>query len=311
MPQLPDQYRQLLTELRLHITEEYAAGSWISSAPETFEYFKQHAQQKVRQAQNKVQETHTKPTAINATPPSHKLEAKSISRVPPPTQAPISTSQREHQAASDSDHTTTSPTKPAPPPASVDLVESGLEKVAKVQKSSVFKKEPPPPLVEGDYADIQQFLAKKFPHIALHSTPPKDDLAKAFINQWNAPLTYPRVLILTFNENAKEKLFLSNLKHALDTEFGCTTMYSGHKAERQNSWNALLANQQLMLIIAHKGKMEALDGLMKYYREDPQPMLGKVRIYPLCDISLYIQEPTLKADLWQALSTFLHKRTLK
>lgn len=304
---LQDQYRQLLAELKLHITEEYAAGSWIRSAPETFEHFKQYALQKA----SKSPDIHKKPTTVKveAMPalPLNKLEVKPTLLVPPATKMLTSSLQLEDKVATPSKHNTANSIQRAAAQLPVMAPASGIEKIAKEQRSLTFQRELPQPFIEEDYADITQFFVKRFPQIILHSAPPKDSAAKEFINQWRIPLSHPKVLILTFNENAKEKLFLSNLRYALDTEFGGIALYSADKIERQTGWKELLASQQLSLIIAHKGKMEALGGLMAHYTEDPQPMLGKVRIYPLCDISLYIQEPLLKADLWKALANFLHR----
>lgn len=304
---LLQQYGELIAALKQHIKEEHACGSWIGSGQDTFEYFKQHA---IVQSTKARAHALAAPSAAKRAVPANALardssappSARPKEQICAPVEAPKTVAAPISPGISPEENHSISAAEPPSPPPELSKANKNAPSQAKNQaKKKTFERELPSPPIESDLSDIKQFFAKTFPHIQLQENPPPDEAAKAYSSRWKLPANDTKVLILSFGANPKEKLFLSNLTHAIDVEMGKAALFSAEKGELQGCWKELLQYKNLTLVIAHKGKMETLPGLMALYREEPSPMLDKIPFYPLCDSSLYIQEPALKIELWKAL----------
>lgn len=112
------------------------------------------------------------------------------------------------------------------------------------------------------------------------------------------------IFILSFNETAREKVFLSNLATAISRMLLPATVLSISKLGLEKSAERLLKEKGLKGVIANHCNLQNIPELMKHYREEPSSgkhYLGNTRLLLLSDISLYMREPHLKSSLWHTL----------
>ena len=214
--------------------------------------------------------------------------------------------------------------RPAAKPKKVSTPSASLEKkeLEPIQKRSKSIELEPMGSLEGvDLKDIRKFFEETLPSQVVLDDIPSDEEAKKIQKPLNKIIHISEVIVLSFNEVVKHRIFLENLAIAVDSSLthakGRSTSDSGKPRaslisavdlEQEIGWKGVLESKGLRLIIASHQGIYAFPELMEHYREVAKRgelYLGNVRLCLLSDLSLYFKEPKLKIDLWQALREML------
>ena len=166
----------------------------------------------------------------------------------------------------------------------------------------LFEPEPMETAPPTDFTALFSTMKKIAPQHTIHETPPSDTKAQ------QRTTTQPEVVLLAFNEEAATRAFLSNLTVAVRLQLAPAVLYSAPRIEVENSWNALFNQRQLRLIICSDYNMYTFPLLMQHYRRSStgkQHYMGGVPTLLLSDINLYLQQPTLKGALWEAIKAMV------
>jgi hypothetical protein len=100
-------------------------------------------------------------------------------------------------------------------------------------------------------------------------------------------------------------MFLKEISKTLAVYFGSCKLVEAFKIEQENQWAHFLASEQLKWIIVCDHTLWQLTHLMQFYKEISAQQiktLGKIPLFLLPDLSLYLKDPLLKKSLWKALS---------
>jgi|GEM_PF-5705516 len=297
-----DEYIALIAEAKQVLIEEYTSGTWVPTDLDTLSYFRDIAlratKQKVTIPQPQVQKVSSQPAAI----------AKSVDA--PTTKQPEAAYQFKPSYKTDlqgQNSKVKSLSEPSPPETpSAPLSTRAAKEKPPLHQRQPFQLELLATPSDDDFSDFKQFMAKSFPQVSIHVNPPVDDTAKEFLQQWNQSLDTAAVLLLVYDESNSDTEFLSSLQLAIDITLGIkTALYQAYRSELLGNWSDIVKNPNLRLILTHKGKMELLPQFLSLYKDDPRPHVGRVPVLPLCDISLYMQEPHLKMKLWHEITALL------
>lgn len=281
-----EKHKRLLHSLRAYILQEYPKDKWITTDKNTYDYFAKQALKTTPKA--KISSTTPAPVARTAPParptlpviPTPKAEQN---QKPEPVQVPVIQSIPEPT-------TPTPPTPAEPLPRPKTLLEQ-----KQIQPDTL------PPIIPTDFTEMLAFFKEKLPSIPLSDSIPDDSEAKALTLRWKAPAT--QVILISFSNLPKEQQFLANVTQAIDQRLASAKIVSAVKVEEEKGWGELLNGNTLRLVISSNNSLHTLPELMKYYREDStgKHTLGRVPLFLLADLSLYIDQPALKASLWKAL----------
>lgn len=286
MSSVKERYNELVSLTKLFLIQEYTPREFISSSPESLGYFRKVAA--AARANKPTAPTPQQPLPQSATAP----KAPEVKKVQPspttPSQPPV----------------TATPPLPAAArvePAPAKEVPSSKE----VPKEDIFfvldpMKEPSP----SDFKEVTQLIAQHLPGYPVLSSIPDDRTAKEVSSAWKRTAAIPQVLILSFNETDKHQIFLHNIAKAISISIAPASVMSAYKLEEGKQWEKVLQSKDLRFIIACDGKLSALPGLMKHFKENAKQgnhTLGNVPLLLLSDLSFYMKEPKLKAVLWQAI----------
>lgn len=284
-------YLDLISGLRDYIGQEHPKGSWITTDAATYAYFVESAS-KLNPKAKQPPPIETKPIP-QALPPTNKNQSHAIVNPPPITKVMQNVRAPESLPAQTAARAATS----TPPK------ESTPKEPAKSQSfSKTFMRELPSAPDPPDFIELRTFFKNQLPHVELTDTILDDSAAIALTSRWKAPLS-SEIIILSFSELAKEQTFISNLAFALNQCLGSTQVLSAKKIEDDQGWNKLLKAEKLRLVIASNYNLHTLPELVKYFHEDAtgKHKLGTKKLYLLSDISLYMQQPSLKSSLWKTL----------
>ncbi|MBA3603399.1 MAG: hypothetical protein H0W50_07115 [Parachlamydiaceae bacterium] len=295
------QYADLIRAFQLYISQQGLKGKWMSTDRQNYEYFLQLASAKTLpkpQSTLPVQQKNTTTTArtpiVPTSVPLHSLT--------PPVQAPLP--QEIAQQAPVTKLIKTSTPAKASAEESIKKPELAIE-VKSSPKDVLHQKqialEIAPPSTPTDFTEMRTFFKEKLPNVVLTETIADDNEAKALALRWKAPPA--EIVILSFSDHAPEKAFLTNLSFTLNQCFGSAKLISAAKIEEEKGWDQLLKTKNLRLVIASHNSLHALPELMKFYHEEAtgKHKLGRTQLFLLSDLSLYMQQPSLKASLWRAL----------
>lgn len=147
-------------------------------------------------------------------------------------------------------------------------------------------------------------FSKIAPEIALLKEIPDDAIAKKIALRWKTKNQTAPLTLLTFSEPEPHQKFLENMTKALDVCFGSARLVQAETIEKEKQWEAFLGAEGLKLIIVCDYTLWQLNGLMQFYKEIPNQAsrtLGKIPLFLLPDLSLYLKDPLLKRSLWKAL----------
>ena len=171
----------------------------------------------------------------------------------------------------------------------------------------------PEPLVKpsqkASYLDgLHSIVAKAAPQIALRETIPDDSMAKKVGSLWQEHLQDVHVAILSFGAQGRELAFLQNVAAAVTSLLAPAQVIDGFKMEGEQKWDLFFEKTPLKLVLAPplvswKGKM-----LARHFRENPTTQaatLGPASALLLRPLREYLQNPSLKRDLWKTLVSHL------
>jgi hypothetical protein len=291
--EITQKYTALVASLRDYIHQEHSKGSWITTNSENYNYFIQLATKK-------------KPTipSIQAKPPiplpKSAVKTPEVPLAPPPVSVGLPASPATPLTL-ESINTTSSSTDPQPKTLFPAPPTEPTTPTKSATNQKHFVRENIPPAQEIDFSDLRSFIHEKFPSVKLEDRIPDDSKAKAIAQNWKAPAA--EILILSFSDFPRENALLSNLEIAIKQTLASAKVISANKIELEKGWERLLKAENLRLVIANNNGLQALPELMKYYREDAagRHTLGNASLHLLPDLSLYMQQPMLKATLWKTL----------
>lgn len=170
-------------------------------------------------------------------------------------------------------------------------------------KKSSFRLHPLPSPEEDDIEAIRLQLSKSIPEIKFHTSIPSDDKAKQISEAWKYKNIIEPIVLLSYKENEKLLKFLFQLRRSLSAYFLPAKIISATILEKENQWEQFLSSKNLRLILLSDVALWQLPRLKAHFRQDPQKQsfLQNTPLILLPDLSLYLQEPLLKASLWSGL----------
>lgn len=308
----------ILSLTRSFLSMEYKGGELLVADSSTYDFFKrwqpkagrkQTADKPIAEQQKEIYLPPKDPQKTSEPAPRSDETVKNQSWVAGGHQSP--TVERSQLVERPSEEMPTPYQKPVPPsiPAIPTETEPREEPAAIKERHFTLKLEPLTEVKEPDLSLIRMEMTKLFPD-RKQLDPLDDALAKRMSQQWKQPAASPEVVILSFQENEEQQLFLQNVKAAINQRLAPCAIYSSLAIETRQAWDKLFLMKELRLIIATDYALYTLPGLMSHYRESPEKVqryLGGIPLLVLADISLYLKQPQLKAALWQALCKMLPK----
>lgn len=164
------------------------------------------------------------------------------------------------------------------------------------------------PLVPGNksiWIEMSSFLQREFPGLKIVEEIPDDSIARNVRTFWKDAMSAADVVLLSFQEPSNQTELLNEIANAITILHKPAKVLPALKIEQEKGWGKLLSSSNLKLFIASDYAIYGLPELMKHYRESSKTaehFLGKVPLFLLADLSLYLREPLLKPSLWKALS---------
>jgi hypothetical protein len=215
------------------------------------------------------------------------------------------------------------PQKSAPPPlrpieekkiAPIPPAPEPVKPLLPVKLPLLLKEEPPPHREEdlqkySNFSDLKEIFSKIAPGFSILSQIPSDAIAKKLSTRWKTKNQTAPITLLSFQEPPQQRALLEQIAKALDVYFGPVRLVNAESIEKEKQWEAFLSVSELKLVIACDYTLWQLSGLMQTYKENPTQgtrCLGKVPLFLLPDLSLYLKDPLLKRSLWKALNQAVH-----
>lgn len=161
-----------------------------------------------------------------------------------------------------------------------------------------------PETAPPDFHSLRALFAKIAPGFPLLDEIPSDEIAKKIATRWKTKNQTAPISILSYQEPPAQKALLEQLAKAIDVVFGPARLVQAESIEKDKQWEAFLSVPDLKWVIACDYSLWQLGGLMHFYKENPAQgtrELGKVPLFLLPDLSLYLKDPLLKRSLWKAL----------
>lgn len=189
------------------------------------------------------------------------------------------------------------PEKAPPPPPKAP------EQVVEAQK--LPSKQPPlPKKAPADFSHLRNVLSKAAPELTIVDEIPSDAVAIKIAERWRTKNQSAPISILTYQEQTEQRALLEQISRAIDVYFGPAKIVDAAKIESDKQWGAFLSVKNLKMIVVCDYTLWQLGHLMEHYKEVPANktrVLGKVPLFLLPDLSLYLKDPLLKRSLWNAL----------
>lgn len=192
------------------------------------------------------------------------------------------------------------PPKPAPAPEIPEAAKAPPPEPAK----QTFVPASMPESAPADFQSLRALFAKIAPGFPLINEIPCDEIAKKIAARWKTKNQTAPISILSYQEPPAQKALLEQLAKAIDVVFGPARLVQAESIEKDKQWEAFLSVPDLKWVIACDYSLWQLGGLMHFYKENPAQAtreLGKVPLFLLPDLSLYLKDPLLKRSLWKAL----------
>lgn len=314
-------YLDLLTTLRSFIQQEYPPKTWISTDLETYRYFLEIASKLNPKSTDSPKTTNSAPhpkkievvaenvTITEGSPLRNQSPASShdLKKVVQPPRSPLQENVSVQQIAvrppfiENSAVPLNTPSQ-NPPLHPFKTPSATPEKT--VLPSKKFIRENASLSTPSDFSEIRAFFGKHLPDFALSDSIADDSHAKERAAGWNRPPA--EILILSFNEASKEQAFIHHLACAMNLQLASTQILPAGKIENEIGWEKVLKTGKLRLVVASNYNLHTLPGLLKHFHEDAngRHTLGNTSLFLLSDLSLYMQQPSLKASLWKSLCQF-------
>lgn len=147
-------------------------------------------------------------------------------------------------------------------------------------------------------------VSKISPETAILPNIPNDAIAKKIASRWKTKNQIAPITLLMSSEPETHQKLLKEISKALDIYFGPAKIVQADSIEKEKQWETFLSSKELKLIIICDYTLWQLNGLMQFYKEVPAQgtrLLGKIPLFLLPDLSLYLKDPLLKRSLWKAL----------
>lgn len=171
-------------------------------------------------------------------------------------------------------------------------------KPVKAPQKSLPKKAP------SDFVGLRNIISTVAPELNLIDEIPSDEIALKISERWKTKNQSAPISILTYQEQPEQRAFLEQITQAINVYFGPAKIVHAEKIENDKQWGAFLSVDDLKMIVVCDYTLWQLSHLLEHYKEVPQTrtrVLGKVPLFLLPDLSLYLKDPGLKRSLWNAL----------
>ncbi len=196
------------------------------------------------------------------------------------------------------------PPKPAPEIQRVQPEPAKAPPPEPVKEKSAFVPAALPETPPPDFNSLRALFAKIAPGFPLLDEIPCDEIAKKIATRWKTKNQTAPISILSYQEPPAQRALLEQIAKAIDVSFGPARLVQAESIEKDKQWEAFLSVPDLKWVIACDYSLWQLGGLMHFYKENPAQAtreLGKVPLFLLPDLSLYLKAPLLKRSLWKAL----------
>ena len=190
--------------------------------------------------------------------------------------------------------------KPPPPLPQVPTLEKKGEEV----KEKALLPPSLPPKAPSDFSTVRRILSVVSPELSILDEIPNDEIAVKISERWKTKNQSAPISILLYQEPPEQKALLEQITTAIDIHFGPAKIVHAEKIEKDKQWGAFLSVADLKMVIVCDYTLWQLNQLMEFYKEVPanrSRVLGKVPLFLLPDLSLYLKDPQLKRSLWNAL----------
>ncbi len=265
----PVSLQQLLHEVQLYVQHDETAPFYFSEKAE-YDFFRSWAI------------SHPKSQNRASSPPS----------IPTPSQAALpSTIAPPHPPSRE----TLSHDRPQP-----KIIE---RKVYSEQSKPVHLVAPSIPS-SSSVEDFKQLFRKIAPHIAFVEEVPSDRKAEQLNRRWQTKSQAAPLSLFYMQESEPERLFLGRIQIALSTSWAPATLISAASIEQEDQWETFLLAPELKGMILSESTLWQLPRLIRFYTENPTQgtrSLGKVPLLLLSNLSMYLNNPSLKRSLWNLL----------
>lgn len=282
MSHLKEQYAELIGMAKLHLLQEYSPQQLVSATSEGHAFFQKYLI---------APPVQTKSTPVAKTAPSPKAA--------PPTQTistPVPQQQKKELASP--------PSPPSAPAVAPTPASHKPETPSASNKTSLFSLNPLGAPPSADFKEIQHLIGNHLTGYTTTTSIPSDQAARQINMAWKQGKRTPSVILLSFNEGEKERLFLYNVAQAISLSIAPAEVISAQRIEQNNKWDAMIKSEGLRLVIASDYAIHTMPGLMKHFKEQQKQgkhFLGSIPFLLLSDLSLYMKEPKLKPLLWRAI----------
>ncbi len=287
MSSLQQDLLELTALTQLYLLQEFSRKDWLGVDLDTYTYFKQKAKQ------NKEP---IKPAPII---PQQTFNAPGIKSV---ETKPNTVNKPSKAAASIPENIPALPKSKEPAIA----LEEPLKPSIKQQQLELH---PLPQASAINLSDIRNIVATHFPNLTILDAPLDDSEAKKLNQAWRKPKTCAQVVILSFDDDAKQHIFLTQVAKAISDRFAAAEVITVNHKEQSGALEKLIQANELRLILASPHCLQSIPELRNHYRQkasqDKHDFLGNIPFILLSDIKAYLSDTQLKATLWRTLCDFL------
>jgi len=185
-------------------------------------------------------------------------------------------------------------------PTSVEITKAPIQKQPPEPESVHRQAQQALPM--PDKNEFAYLMKTHFPKLALREETPSFNPHTA--PRPSATKQIPKVIILSFYEDAASQTFLKTVADAIKNKFAPCAVYSAYRIEQEKKWEPLLKSSEVKLILAPLHKMRELPGLMSYYQEPSSESIHRLHdklLIPMLDPSQYQSDPKRKTVLWDAI----------
>jgi hypothetical protein len=180
----------------------------------------------------------------------------------------------------------------------------------KIKSTATSFRQEKPTLSGISLKEMEMDFSNNASHIPIKKLLPSDRKAKQILEKWKYKKQAAEITLICSEEKGKRKKLLENIAKSLDIYFYPTRLILAEYIEKEDGWDFFLSANRLKLIIGCDYSIFSLPHLMKHYKEQPNSsdcFLKNTPLFLLPDISLYINDPLLKASLWKALKQRINK----
>lgn len=206
-------------------------------------------------------------------------------------------------------------TSPSPPQEKLSLSPLPKKPLPLIEKP----KEAPPEkeisaqkaLAEKQKSDFFSLMRSIAPHLPLHTTPPKDQIAKEKKEAWKWFLELPEIALIFPSNGSEEDLFLSHVAKALATRFGSSRVLDLIKMHNSNRSEMIFQTNKIQWIITSRSVIQSSPFLTKHFKESSdkkQTFLEKIPTLLIESPFSYLKQPEKKKGLWEMLCTHFDKK---